>query len=176
MKRIALLTACFFIACSLSAQPAVDLQEKTPYQYNGLEYGYYITNEKSKEVKGDDMDRFEIVLYVSNKSNLLRIIPFPDIENVEDELPVAEFNCRNATGKRLTSKNGKVKAKPWFTQVRVADETQSSKYKFVKAQVGYAIKSGETISTKIIVIVPKGERPGVTCKAVDYPQNMAYNK
>lgn len=77
-------------------------------------------------------------------------------------MPVAEFSCRNATGKRLTSKNGKVKAKPWFAQVKITDETQTSKYKFVKGQVGYAIKSGETITTKIIVIVPKGERPVVT--------------
>jgi hypothetical protein len=170
MKRIFFLPTCFFFASSLYAQQIIDLQEKIPYQYNGLEYGYYITNEKSKEVKGDDMDRYEIVLYVSNKSNTLRIFPFPSIENVEDELSVAEFSCRNATGKRLTSKNGKVKAKPWFAQVRVAEEAQSAKLKFVKGQVGYAIKNGETISTKIIVIVPKGERPVVTCRAVDYPQ------
>jgi hypothetical protein len=163
-------TLCFFIVCALFAQQATDLQEKIPYQYNGLEYGYSITNEKSKEVKGDDMDRFEIVLYVTNKSNSLKIIPFPNIENVADEVPVAEFSCKNANGKRLTSKNGKVSAKPWFTQVRVADETQSSKYKFVKAQVGYAIKNGETISNKIIVIVPKGERPVMTCRVVDYSQ------
>lgn len=169
MKKIALWLAGFFMASFVHAQQAIDLQEKIPYSYNGLEYGYYITNEKSKEVKGDDMDRYELVLYISNKNNWLKLIPFPDIENVQDELPVAEFSCKNATGKRLTSKTGKVKAKPWYTQVRVADET-TSKYKFVKAQVGYAIKSGETLSTKIIVIVPKGEKPVLTCRAVDYPQ------
>jgi hypothetical protein len=170
MKKIAFIAFCFFISSALPAQQATDLQEKVPYQYNGLEYGYYITNEKSKEVKGDDMDRYEIVLYVTNRSNSLRLIPFPNMDNVTDEVTIAEFSCKNATGKRLTSKNGKVSAKPWFTQVRVADEAQSSKYKFVKAQVGYAIKTGETISNKIIVIVPKGERPVVSCRTVDYPQ------
>jgi len=170
MKRIAFITASYFIASFLQAQQVVDLQEKVPYQYNGLEYGYYIINEKSKEVKGDDMGRYEIILYVTNKSNALRIIPFPNMDNVTDEVTVAEFNCKNATGKRLTSKNGKVGAKPWFTQVRIPDDAQSSKYKFVKAQVGYAIKSGETVSNKIIVIVPKGQRPIVTCRAIDYPQ------
>lgn len=170
MKKIALIAFCFFIFYHLQAQPVMELQEKSPYQENGLEYGYYITNEKSKEVKGDDLDRFEIVLYVSNKSNALRFIPFPSTENVEDEVPVAIFSCTNATGKRLTSKNGKVNAKPWFTQVRIADATQSSKFKFVKAQAGYAVKSGETVSTKIIVIVPKGERPKLDCKIVGYPQ------
>lgn len=154
----------------LHAQQVSELEEKTPYQYNGLEYGYYITNEKSKEVKGDDMDRFEIVLYVSNKSGSLKLIPFINLDNVEDEVTVAEFSCRNATGKRLTAKNGKVNAKPWFTQVRVPDETASNKFKFVKAQVGYAIKAGETISTKIIVIVPKGERPKLNCRPVYFPE------
>lgn len=94
---------------------------------------------------------------------------------MEDELPIAEFSCKNATGKRLTSKNGKVKAKPWFAPVRVPDDAQSSKYKFVKAQIGYAIKNGETLTNKIIVIVPKGERPVFACRAVDYPQSITSN-
>jgi hypothetical protein len=62
---------------------------------------------------------------------------------VEDKLPISEFSCRNATGKRLTSKNGKVKAKPWFAPVRVPKDVQPSKYKFVKAQIGYAIKGSK---------------------------------
>jgi hypothetical protein len=45
----------------------------------------------------------------------------------------------------------------------------------VKAQVGYAIKGGETLTNKIIVIVPKGERPVFTCRAVDYPQPVTNN-
>jgi hypothetical protein len=173
MKNIVFIAVCFLIASSSLFAQAVDLQEKTPYQNNGLEYGYYITNEKSKDVKGDDMDRYGIVLYVTNRSNSFKFIPFPNMDNVTDQVTVAEFSCKNATGKRLTSKNGKVGAKPWFTQVRIADETQSSKYRFVKAQIGYAIKNGETLSTKIIVIVPKDERPVVTCRTVDYP-DFAY--
>jgi hypothetical protein len=98
MKKIALLAASFFIASSLYAQQIVDLQEKIPYQYNGFEFGYYITNEKSKEVKGDDMNRYEIVLYVTNKSNSLRIIPFPSIENVEDELPYCGIQLQECNG------------------------------------------------------------------------------
>ena len=170
MKKTAFLFACFFIAYSLHAQQNVDLEEKIPYPHNDLEFGYYITNQKSKEVKGDDMDRYEVVLFVRNKSNSVHVIPFPGTENVEDELPIAEFSCKNATGQRLTSKNGKVKAKPWFAQVRLAEDSPSSKYKFVRAQIGYAIKGGETLTNKIIVIVPKGERPVFTCRAVDYPQ------
>jgi hypothetical protein len=170
MRKNALVLFCLLFVASLHAQQIVDLQENTPYQYNGLEYGYYITNEKSKEVKGDDMDRFEIVLYVSNKSGSMKYIPFPSTQSSEDEVLVAEFSCKNATGKRLTAKNGKVNAKPWYTQVKIPDETQSSKFRFIKAQVGYAIMNGQTVTNKIIVIVPKGERPKVTCRTVYFPE------
>jgi hypothetical protein len=171
MRTFTFIVAGMLATFSAFAQQAVDLDENTPYQYNGLEYGYFITNEKSKEVKGDDFERYEINLYVSNKSGGIKIIPFTTTSvQTEDEKTVAEFSCRNATGKRLTAKNGKVAAKPWFTQVKVADDTQASKYKFITAQVGYAIKNGQTITNKIIVIVPKGERPKINCRTVYYPE------
>src|SRR4051812_15245720 len=133
MRKNALVALCLLFAAAVQAQQVVDLQESTAYQSNGLEYGYYITNEKSKEVKGDDMDRFEIVLYVSNKSGSMKYIPFPSTQTTSEEaVMVAEFSCKNATGKRLTAKNGKVNAKPWFTQVKIPDETQSSKFRFIK--------------------------------------------
>jgi hypothetical protein len=170
MRKIFFIAACF-LSSSLYAQQSVELQENTPYQYNGLEYGYTITNEKSKEVKGDDLDRYEISLYVTNRSGSIRLFPFSlNTGGPEDEITVAEFSCRNATGKRLTAKNGKVNAKPWFTQVKLPDDTQKDKYKFVNAQAGYAIRNGQTIATKIIVIVPKGERPSMTCRTVYYPE------
>ncbi len=171
MRTIALLASSLLAVFTGHAQQSVELQENTPYQFNGLEYGYYITNEKSKEVKGDDFERYEINLYVSNKSGGIKIIPFTTTNiQTEDEITVAEFSCKNATGKRLTAKNGKVAAKPWFAQVKVPDDTQSSKFKFINAQVGYAIRNGQTITNKIIVIVPKGERPKLNCRTIYYPE------
>ena len=73
-------------------------------------------------MKGDDYDRFELNLYVANKSGGIKLFPFT---GTQDEGGCrAKFSCRNATGKRFTSKNGKVNAKPWFTQVKVKDETR----------------------------------------------------
>ncbi len=54
-------------------------------------------------------------------------------------------------------------------EVKLYDETQSSKYRFVNAMVGYAIRNGETLTTKIIVIVPKGEKPKMSCRAIYLP-------
>src|SRR2546423_8488900 len=144
MKKILFLLLVTSFSFTLFSQQFADLQENAPYSYNGLEYGFYISNEKAKEVKGDDFDRYEISLYVTNKSGCVKIIPFktlslPSTES-DNEVMIAEFSCKNATGKRLTAKGGKVNAKPWYAQVKVPDETQSSKFKYINAQIGYAVK------------------------------------
>lgn len=174
MKTI-LLSAFTFISFSGFTQQVVNLAENTPYAYNGLDYGYYITNEKNKEVKGEDYDRFEIELYVTNKSGCTKIIPFRSFSQSgassgSDDVLVAQFNCTNATGKRLTAKSGKVEAKPFYTQIKVYDENAQSKYRMTNAQIGYAIRNGQTISSRIIVIVPKGERPSFNCKIIYLPE------
>ena len=170
MRR--LFVTFFFSMFLLNAwsQEVVDIEENTPYSSNGLEYGFYISNESSKEVKGEDYDRFELNLFVTNKSGCIKLIPFKTgwtgNINSTDEIQVAEFNCKNATGKRLTVKKGVVSAKPWYTNVRVQDELARDKYKMVNAQVGYAIRNGQTITARIIVIVPKGERPKMNCHII----------
>lgn len=173
--RFQFLTGLLLAASLLRGQQVVNLEENTPATYNGLDYGYFITNEKNKEVKGEDYDRFEVELYVTNKSGCTKIIPFRTLSQSgassgSDDVLVAQFNCTNATGKRLTAKSGKVEAKPFYTQVKVYDEASSSKYRLINAQIGYAIRNGQTISSRIIVIVPKGERPKLNCKMAYLPE------
>ena len=171
MKKLFTIVIILLIGSLSFSQQIVDLDESAPYEYNGFEYGFYISNERSKEVKGDDFERYEINLYITNKSGCLKLIPFKNSSTKpEEEIVVAEFNCKNATGKRLTAKSGKINAKAWYSQVKLYDETQSSKYKFVNAMVGYAIRNGETLTNKIIVIVPKGEKPKMSCRAVYFPE------
>src|SRR5882672_10953036 len=83
------------------SQQIVDLEEDTPYAYNGFEYGFYISNERSKEVKGDDYERYEVNVYITNKSGCIKLIPFKNSSTKPDEeIVVGESNCKNATGKR----------------------------------------------------------------------------
>ena len=169
------LLACltFFISITAISQQIVELEENTPYTYNGLEYGYYISNEASKEVKGEDYERYEINIYVINKSGCVKMMPLrsgsSSSSSSKDEVMIAEFNCKNATGKRLTAKKGAVAAKPWYVTARVPDETSKDKFKNINAQVGYAIRNGQTLTTRVIVIVPKGEQPVVNCRIIYLP-------
>ena len=171
MRKLFSIVLILLISYYSSSQQIVDLEENIPYSYNGFDYGFYISNERSKEVKGDDYERYEVSLYITNKSGCIKLIPFKNSSTKpEEEIVVGEFNCKNATGKRLTSKAGKINAKAWYSQVKLYDETQSSKYRFVNAMVGYAIRSGETLTSKIIVIVPKGEKPKMSCRTIYLPE------
>jgi hypothetical protein len=172
MRKVLVLLSIFLPAVFCSAQQVADLEEGNPYEYNGLEYGYYISNETSKEVKGEDYDRYEVNLYVTNKSGCIRLIPMRTSasgSSREDDVQIAEFNCVNATGKRLTQKKGSVNAKPWYTNIRVPDASVKEKYKLVYGQAGYAIRNGQTLTARIIVIVPKGERPKINCRIIYLP-------
>ena len=173
MKKITFILLSALQFNFLHAQQVINLQENTPYEYNGLSYGYYITNSASKEVKGEDYDRYELTLYATNKSGSMKLISFAALGNNadQDEIVIADFSCKNATGKRLTSKFGQVKIKPWFTQVKIPDEAQPTKFKMINAQVGYALLNGQTANTRIIVIVPKGQMPEVTLRPAYFPNS-----
>src|SRR5688572_674531 len=124
MKKLTILAICCCLLMTGFSQQIVELEENTPYEHNGLEYGFYISHEATKEVKGEDYDRYEINLYVINKSGCIKMIPFRSgAANSKDEVLVAEFNCTNATGKRLTAKRGSINARPWYLNVRIPDET-----------------------------------------------------
>ena len=176
MRKTAILLLGLFYCMVNHAQQVVDLQEGKNYVYNGIEYGYYISNEGSKEVKGEDYERYEINLTVTNNSGCLKLIPMKTnfgsntSSGSEDDVMMAEFNCTNATGKRLTSKKGTVNAKPYYSNVRIPDELVKDKYRTISAQVGYALRNGQSITNRIIVIVPKGERPKLNCRIVNIPE------
>jgi hypothetical protein len=125
-------------------------------------------------VKGEDYERYEVNLFVTNKSGCLKLIPFKtgsgNTSGNNDEVMLGEFNCTNATGKRLTAKKGSVSAKPWYSNVKVPDVSVKDKYRIVNAQVGYAIRNGQTLTTRIIVIVPKDERPKINCRLIYLPE------
>ncbi len=155
-----IIALAFSITCK--SQSVVDLTENESFKNNGLEYGYYISNESSKSVKGEDYDRYEVILYVNNNSGCIKIMPFRTsvLSSSADETLLADFTVKNATGKRLTAKSGKVNAKPFYAYVKLPDGTKAN------AQVGYALKNGESITNKIIVIVEKGQKPKVNCRTV----------
>lgn len=147
------------ISAFISRAQIMDIEEKKPAEVNGIEFGYIIKNEQTKNVSNEEYSRFEITLYATNKSGCTRL--YADRPSVKErQNVVATFNCFNANGKRLTSKSGNVSAKDFIVQVKLNEKNTG-----VKA--GYIFRNGETLRDNIIVLVPKNERPKIQC-AVNY--------
>jgi hypothetical protein len=143
------------LACATLAQSqeVFEVIEDKPTAQNGIEYSYTIRNERTEE----SYSRYEVTIMAQNKSGC----PLIYFKKAGDELnsifegdpsAIARFECMNATGKRLTSKGANVKAKAFkvpFTQNGTTTQIEG----------GYLLKNGSKVSTDLIVIVPKGEKP-----------------
>lgn len=147
-----------------------ELEEKKAVQQNGIEYGYYITNEQNKVVKGDDYTRYEVTIYITNNTGCTKLYRnnFKTMitDNVGNKL--ALFNCTNATGKRLTVKNANIEAREFIVATKV---TINNKEETKNAKVGYIFRNGETLQRNIIFIVPKNETPKIIC-SINTPEEM----
>jgi hypothetical protein len=161
------LITMFMVFSTASAQIA-DLQEKKPVTIDGVEYGYIIKNEQTKNNKGEEYARYEISLYATNKSGCTKL--FAERSSIySSDAPnlLATYNCTNANGKRLTARSGTVKAREFNVNVKVK-EGDKEVNKFVKA--GYVFRNGETLKTNIVVLVPLNERPVINCSLNSLPE------
>jgi len=168
MRTILIITFFALLVCNgvtAQQQPAAfSLTDTVPAVFNGLQMGYSILSTKQKEV-GDKgtFGRYSVRFYVTNTSGEAKILMYKQgFTFLSDLSPaVAQFNCLNATGARLTSKEAIINAPACNVLANVEDKDAAGKTKINKrfVQIGYWIKAGETIYTDAIVIVPLDEMP-----------------
>ena len=162
-------SVCFLIVMSVclafaaQAQPSYDIADKEPTQFNGIEYGYSIRNESTKDIgsKGA-FKRYEVTVYVTNKSGCTKLFfPRQTTFGLQDQDLLANFDCVNATGARLTSKTATVRARPFLVPYSTSTKNASGKevINTVQVQAGHMLENGETVANNVIVIVPDSEQP-----------------
>jgi hypothetical protein len=171
MQKLFILgSLCCWISLNLSAQiqgQFVALDENKPIEENGLVYGYRIKGFRKQEVKNKgELDRYEIVAYVSNNRACDLSIRLSGNET-SDQLnqlrrPLLDVECTNATGARLTAKTASVRMMEH--QIAYRYNTRDNAGKIVEqrgnALAGYFLAAGTTVETPtFIVIVPVGEKP-----------------
>lgn len=168
---------CLTLTSSIAfAQASYDVTPGQPAVLNGVEYGVEVLNERSQDVKAEGYSRFELGLYVANKSGCAKIIiPRQTMFGTETNPNLlANFDCLNATGKRLTSKTGSLSARPFVVPYR--QTTKGSDGKDVttttNVQVGYVLRNGESVSERIIVIIPAGEQPRMRVRVREIVDNF----
>lgn len=159
---LSLLMALSF-AVPTAAQPAYEVTEDQPAHYNGIEYGFSVRNESKKDVgsKGT-FRRYELTAYVTNKSGCTKLfLPRQTPFGPKDQDLLAQFDCVNATGARLTSKNATVRARSFSVPYSTTSKNAQGKDVTTTVQVpaGHLLENGETVSQNIIVLVADGEEP-----------------
>jgi hypothetical protein len=164
MKKFALLLLLLPFSQLSIAQASYDLEEAKPFLMNGIEYGVSIKNEQKKEFKNEPFTKFELRAYVTNKSGCSKLMfPNKTILGTDYQDVVADFDCVNATGKRLTSKTARVRAReltaPYNFTTKGADGKDISNN--VSVKVGHMLRNGETVFNNFTVIVPEGQRPQI---------------
>jgi hypothetical protein len=147
------------------AQASYDIVVDKPATVNGIEYGYAIRNESKKDVgnKGT-FSRYEITVYVANKSGCTKLMfPKQTAFGLQNQDLLANFDCQNATGARMTSKSATVRARPFMVPYSTTTKNAEGKTvtTTVQVQAGHILDNGETISDNIIVLVPDGELPAL---------------
>ena len=167
-----LLVISLFISCFSMAQTAYDIAENQPAAMNGIEYGFAVRNESRKDVgsKGT-FSRYEVTIYATNKSGCTKLFfPKQTIFGQQNNDLLAQFDCLNATGARLTAKNGTVRAKPFYVPYTTSAKTADGKTvsSTVQVQAGYWLRNGETVSSDLILIVPDGETPRLKVRVQEF--------
>lgn len=164
MKSIVSFAMLFLAAHVVFSQAALELSEDNPSAMNGIEFSYTIRNERTEET----YSLYEVSVVAQNKSGCMLIYFKKEGDNLNsifegDPSAIARFECTNATGKRLTSKGANVKAKAFYVPYTVNGLT-------TKVEGGYLLKNGSRVSTDLIVIVPKGERPKFKVRPQDFAE------
>ena len=147
------------------AQSIHEIPGNKPVEIDGIEYGYSVRNECTKDfINLGTFKRYELMVYVTNKSGHLKMFnPRQTSFGTRDRDLLAHFDCLNATGVKLTSKTIAVRARPASTPCDASAKPTPGNVLVAKATdspaVGHLLEEGETITNNIIVIVPDGESP-----------------
>jgi hypothetical protein len=165
-KRILLLGLAALVGGLAQAQSAKQLADNEEWQVNGMTVGYRITHFRKQEVKGKgELERYELTCFVYNQGSCDVGIRFTGNErNVENNtFKLATFDCVNATGARLTSNRAELLPEPHYYVYRWTEKNAEGKNveRSQNILVGYFLMRGGRRETRIIVIVPVGEKPDI---------------
>ena len=139
------------------SQEFTDVLENKAVNIDGVDYFYIITNES----KVKEYNRFEVTISAKNVSgcqliyiNQNKILSFFE----GDPSAIARFECINANGKRLTSKGGNLKAKPFYVPYSRTEKTADGKTRTINENIqgGYIFPHGRTISNSFIILTDEG--------------------
>lgn len=147
---------------------AQQIKDGETVKINGMDITFRVVNKEATDVKGVSFDRYKVVATLKNstdKSFNVRLNKYPDAASITGG-KIAELDCINATGAKLTSKKLELQMKT--QQVAVTYLTRDKDGKSVNSTitipVGFYLDPGDTVEESGVFIVPKGEVPQVSVR------------
>ena len=157
MKKLipALLLLAF---TNLGAQKITDGQT---VDIDGLAVTFNILNKESVTAGGKTYDRYKVSATLVNKSGKDLNQRMSNAPQVATNIEIAELNCINVTGAKLTSKKLALKLKPQNLNVTYWAYTKEGKYQsfVIPVVASYYLDNGEAVNDNAIFIVPQGAAP-----------------
>ncbi|WP_343681236.1 hypothetical protein [Chryseobacterium arthrosphaerae] len=165
MKKSSFLTL-FFILLSLTPFYGQKITDGATLDVSGLAITFNILNKEAISVGGKSFDRYKVSATLVNKSGKNYNVRLSNAPQVVSDIKIAELDCINATGAKLTSKRLELKLKPQNVNVTYWAYTKDGKYQsfIIPIVAGYYLDEGDSVNDNAIFIVPSGEIPEVNIR------------
>lgn len=167
MKKF-LYSSLFIVLTSFSFASAQKITDGSTIDVDGLSVTFNILNKESITVGGKEFDRYKVSAKLVNNTQKNYNIRLNSAPQIVPNTTLAEVNCINATGAKLTSKKLDLKLKPHNVNVTYWAYTKDGKYQsfVIPVVAGYYLDSGDSVNDNAIFIVPKGESPNVNVRSL----------
>jgi hypothetical protein len=166
MRYSFLLFFTLLMAGRLWAQTPAEFKEGQPMTIEGVEFLYTLGVEDVKTIEGNTYSFFTLDWYITNKGKFSKIFLLEKerkVENPEFDMSTEAFlgkiHVVNALPLQATKKFDVIKAGANTQIVAFSKRLLGNKRNL---QEGFNLQSGQTLSSNLIVAVPKGQRPVVS--------------
>lgn len=167
MKKL-FYSSVFIVLTSFSFVSAQKITDGESVDVNGLSVTFNILNKEAITVGGKEFDRYKVSARLINNTQKNYNIRLNSAPQIVPNTTLAEVNCLNATGAKLTSKKIELRLKPHNVNVTYWAYSKDGKYQsfVIPIVAGYFLDNGDAVNDNAIFIVPKGETPNVSVRSL----------
>lgn len=167
MKKLIPLYTLLIISL-FSTLKAQKITDGSTVDLNGLAVTFNILNKESVTVGGKNYDRYKVSATLVNNSGKGYNLRLGSAPQVISNIEIAELDCVNATGAKLTSKKMVLKLKPQNVNVTYWAYSKDGKYQsfVIPIVAGYFLDAADSVNDTAIFIVPTGETPNVNVRKI----------
>ena len=165
MKKISFLTLLLILLSTINFY-GQKITDGATVDLNGFAVTYNVLNKESVTVGGKTFDRYKVSATLVNNSGKNYNMRLSNAPQVVSDIKIAELDCINATGAKLTSKKLELKMKPQNVNVTYWSYSKEGKYQssVIPIVAGYYLDEGDSVNDTAIFIVPQGQTPDINLR------------